>query len=116
MCSGRIRKPTPAGDNTRDRGRRRVAGLLAILVTGLAACAPAVRAPEITREHAIEIARHEVSFTPDQIDAVRAMSAITPVWRVTMRGRRPGQPPELFDTVVVDIDRRTGAIVSISRP
>ena len=93
-----------------------MAGLLAILIIGVAACGPVAPAPEITREHAIEIARREVSFTPDQIDAVREMSGLTPVWRVTMRGRRPGQPPELFETAVVEIDRRTGAVVSILRP
>ena len=116
MCSGRIRKPThEAGREHRRRGLS-VAGAICLLIAGLAACAPRAPSPEITREHAIEIARREVSFTPDQIDAVRATSGLTPVWRVTLRGRRPGQPPELFETAVVEIDRRTGDVVTISRP
>lgn len=89
---------------------------MCLLIAGLAACAPRAAAPEITREHAIEIASREVSFTSDRTDAVRAVSELVPVWRVTLRGRRPGQPPELFETAVVEIDRRTGDIVSISGP
>jgi hypothetical protein len=93
-----------------------MAALVAILITAAAACAPAAPGPEITREHAVEIARREVPFTPDQVEAVRALSGTTRVWRVTLRGRRPGQPPELFETAVVEIDRRTGAVISVSRP
>jgi len=34
---------------------------------------------------------------------------------VTIRGRLPGQPPELFETRIFEIDRRTGVIVSVAR-
>ena len=89
---------------------------LIVLAAAIAACANRPGAAEISREHAIEIARREVSFEPDRIEAIRATSGMTLVWRVTLTGRRPGQPAELFDTVVVEIDRRGGTIVSISRP
>jgi len=96
---------------------RRRPGAVIVLVVGamLASCMHGATATEITREHAIEIARREVSFQPDRVDAVRAMSGVTPVWRVTLRGRLPGQRPPLFETVLVAVHRRTGAVVSIAR-
>jgi len=102
--------------------RRRRAVIRAVLAGALlagtvcAACANRTSTSEISREHAIEIARREVSFQPDSIEAIRATSGATPVWRVTLRGRLPNQPPGLFETVVVEIDRRSGEIVSIARP
>jgi hypothetical protein len=70
---------------------------------------------EITRERAIEIARPHVSFAPDRIDAQRTTSGTLGIWRVTFQGRLPGQPPGLFDTAIVDVDRVTGEVVSIGR-
>lgn len=95
---------------------RRHSAVLALLAGAmLAACMHGTPGTEITREHAIEIARQEVSFQPDQVEAVRAVSGATPVWRVTLRGQLPGQPPPLFETTIVDVHRRTGAVVSIAR-
>jgi hypothetical protein len=70
---------------------------------------------EITRDRAIEIARQQVSFQPDNIDTQPTTANERRVWRVTMRGRLPGQPPGLFETAVVTIDRSTGEVVSIAR-
>ena len=70
---------------------------------------------EVTRERAIEIARKQISFQPDNIDAERTTANQRPVWRVTMRGRLPGQPPGLFETAVVTIDRSSGEVISIAR-
>jgi hypothetical protein len=70
---------------------------------------------EISRDRAIEIARQQISFQPDNTEAVRATSNGRPVWRVTFRGRLPGQPPGLFETAIVDVDRTNGQIVSIAR-
>ncbi|MGH9257326.1 MAG: hypothetical protein ACRD3C_22430, partial [Vicinamibacterales bacterium] len=56
-----------------------------------------------------------VSFTPDTIEAVQATSGTRAIWRVTFRGRLPGQPPGLFETAIVEIDRLTGGVVSLSR-
>ena len=43
------------------------------------------------------------------------IAAGRPLWRVTFRGRLPGQPPDLFETVVVEVDRRTATVVSVAR-
>jgi hypothetical protein len=89
-----------------------------LLVVALASlgslCDPPARATEISRERAIEIASREVSFDADSVEAVQVTSAGRPVWRVTFKGRLPGQPPELFETLIVEIDRRTEEIVSLS--
>jgi hypothetical protein len=34
---------------------------------------------------------------------------------VTFRGRLPGQPPDLFETVIVEVDRLSGEVVSVGR-
>ncbi len=93
---------------------RHIAVLCFVVLTSLAATcrAPSV---EITRERAIDIARSQVSFTPDTIHAIGSTSSGRPVWRVTFRGRLPGQPPGLFETAIVDVDRVTGEIVRLVR-
>jgi len=70
---------------------------------------------EISRDKAIEIARQQVSFQPDNIDAERTTSNARAVWRVTLKGRLPGQPPGLFETAIVEIDRVSSAVVSVAR-
>jgi len=70
---------------------------------------------ELSRERAIDIARQQVTFQPDSIEAERTTSGTRPVWRVTFRGRLPGQPPGLFETAIVEIDRRSGEVVSVAR-
>jgi hypothetical protein len=52
---------------------------------------------------------------PESIEAERAISAGRAVWRVTFRGRLPGQPPLLFETIIVEVDRQSGEVVSIAR-
>ena len=69
----------------------------------------------MSREQALEIARPEVSFEPDSVDAVLSTSATPPVWRVTFSGRLPGQPEGLFETLIVEVDASSGDIVSIGR-
>lgn len=76
---------------------------------------PLASPTEISRDRAIEIARPHVSFKPDSVEAERAASRAGPVWRVTFRGRLPGQPPGLFEVAIIEIDRRTGKVVSIGR-
>lgn len=95
--------------------RHHVAILCVAAVCSLAATCPGPSQAEISRERAIEIARPHVSFEPDSVEAERATSAGRPVWRVTFRGRLPGQPPPLFETIVVEVDRHTGEVVSIAR-
>jgi uncharacterized membrane protein YkoI len=82
----------------------------------LAVTCPAVPADaRVTREQAIEIARKEVSFQPDTVEAALDRSGERPVWRVTFRGRLPGQPPGLFETRIVEVDAESGDVVSIAR-
>ncbi len=88
---------------------------LAILTVLAVACIRPSPVNEISRERAIEIARGQVSFHPDSIVAVRATSGARAVWRVTFRGRLPGQPPLLFETMIVEVDRRSGEVVRIAR-
>jgi hypothetical protein len=70
---------------------------------------------EISRDRAVDIARSQVTFVPSSVEAVKASASGHRVWRVTIRGHLPGQPPELFETRVFEIDRVTGAIVSVAR-
>lgn len=97
--------------------RRAAAPFWAAALVACAACASAPPgAGDVDRERAVATATAQVSFQPSAVDAVRTTAGGTPIWRVTLRGRLPGQPPELFETVVVEIDRRTGEVVRLARP
>jgi hypothetical protein len=88
----------------------------AAIVLLLAAIGCASAAPRgITRDRAIAIAVAQVKWTPLTAAAVRATSNSRPIWRVTLKGRLPGQPPLLFETAIVDLDARTGEILSLSK-
>jgi hypothetical protein len=94
---------------------------MAIAVMG-ALCEPHTKSTdskptEISRERAIEIARAEVRFSADSVEAVQVRSEVPgnpTVWRVTFKRRLPDAPPGLFDMRIVEIDVRTGRIVSVS--
>ena len=97
-------------------GRRSCTILALAMVTWLAAaCIRPALAQEITRERAVEVARDHTSFQPSSIDASRTTASGRGIWRITLRGRLPGQPPLLFETIIVDIDRRSGEVVSVAR-
>lgn len=64
-------------------------GIWALLLLAMA-CPAGPLESQISREQAIEIARQEVSFQPDSIEAVLSESRERPLWRVTFRGRLPG--------------------------
>jgi hypothetical protein len=70
---------------------------------------------KITLDQAVEIARQEVSFEPESVGTERSTSDSRAVWRVTFRGRLPGQPPGLFETLIVEVDSDTGEVVSVGR-
>ena len=89
-------------------------GIWALLLLAMA-CPVGPLESQISREQAIEIARQELSFEPDSMEAVLSESRERPLWRVTFRGRLPGQPPGLFETVIIEVDARSGDVVSISR-
>jgi hypothetical protein len=99
-------------------GHRRVSGNRALIVLVgalLAACRSASPAVEIPRDRAVAIARRELTFEPSSTQVRKTESGSRPVWRVEFRGRLPGQPPMLFETRVIEVDRITGAIVSVTR-
>jgi hypothetical protein len=96
-------------------GRRAAVVSLVILTIASLSCARRHARSEIGREHAIQIACGQFSFQPSSIEAVKATSNGRPVWRVTIRARLPGQPPGLFETRIVDVDRQTAAILSIAQ-
>ena len=83
-------------------------------LTGLGATC-STRPTEITRERAIAIAQVHVSFDAASVDTEKVTEEGRRVWRVTFRGRLPGQPPGLFETAVIEIDRQSGEVVSIAR-
>ena len=85
---------------------------MAVAATG-ALCNP-IRSTDIGRERAIEIARQEVQFTVDSAEAIQTTSEGRAIWRVTIKGRLPDQPPGLFETRIFDIDAQSGKIVSLS--
>ena len=80
-----------------------------------AACRSAATRAEIPRDRAVAIARKEITFEPTSTSARKETSGGRQVWRVEFRGRLPGQPPMLFEVRIVEIDRVTGEIISVSR-
>jgi hypothetical protein len=85
---------------------------VALLIAG---CASAPPSGEITRDRALAIARAQVTWQPFDASATRSSSNGRRIWKVTLKGRLPGQPPGLFETVAVEIDAITGAIVSVTK-
>ena len=97
-------------------GFRSYQGILVAPAALLALACPAGPVePKITRDQAIEIARQEVSFEPERTEAELLTSDRGTVWRVTCRGRLPGQPPGLFETMIVEVDARNGDVVCVAR-
>lgn len=122
MCSGPIPMVTstrtePAAARPARLEWSRIGRLVLVSGAVLMSLAPMCAGPsslELPRDRAIEIARSRVSFAPDTVDAMRTTSSGRMVWRVTFRGRLPDQPPGLFETAIVDLDRVTGEIVSVA--
>ena len=90
-------------------------GTIALLLGFAVACASAGGQPAITRDRAIAIARAQVKWEPFEVDARRATSNGVPIWRITLKGRLPGQPPPFVESSVVEIDAATGQILSVSK-
>jgi uncharacterized membrane protein YkoI len=93
--------------------RRPVLLIVATVFSVAATCGPP--RTTISRERAITIASSQISFSPDSVEAQLTTTGGASVWRVTFRGRLPGQPPPLFETVIVEIDAQSGRIVSVAR-
>jgi hypothetical protein len=78
-------------------------------------CATASPSTGITRDRAVAIARAQVRWQPFDVAASRLRSNGRSIWRVTLKGRLPDQPPMLYETAIIDLDAATGAIVSLSK-
>jgi hypothetical protein len=72
-----------------------------VLLLAALGCASAAPRAGIRQERAIEIASAEVKWKPFDVAARPATSNGRQIWRVTLKGRLPGQPPLLFETVSV---------------
>jgi hypothetical protein len=92
----------------------RCAAGLALVIVFVTACAH-LRATELSRDRAITIAKTQVRFDPFDVTADRMRTSGGTVWRVVLKGRLPGQPPMLFETVVVEIDAITGSVLSVAK-
>lgn len=80
----------------------------------LLACAPVAPAgSELDEAAAIEIARQEVKFEPQSVEAERLVVDGRKVWRITFRGT-PGPPP-LVPIMIVTLDRVSGQVISLAR-
>ena len=54
-------------------------------------------------------------FEPDGVETALVTSDVGAVWRLTFRGRLPGQPPGLFETMIVEVDSESGEVASVAR-
>ncbi len=84
-------------------------------VIGLAPTCSPTSPSEIDRDRAIALARPQVKFEVESIDAERATENGRPVWRVTFHGKQyDAGLPGLRPITIVVLDRRTGEIVSVA--
>lgn len=83
---------------------------LALVALG---CPAGVVEPRISEEQAVDAARRQVLFDPEEIDAELAADAAAPVWRVTLRGRQPGQSVFDFAEATVTVDAVSGDVVRV---
>ena len=75
--------------------------------------ADAAEPPPIGREQAVGVARRQVLFEPETTLAELAADEDPPVWRVTLRGRRPGGSLFAFEEATVTVDARTGDVLDV---
>ena len=93
---------------------RRTQILLALALLIVAACASRSASQEISKERAIEIARQNINFEPDRIEAVKETEEGRPVWRVTFyKGSMEVNSTHLGQVSFVVLDRKTGEVVSL---
>ena len=74
----------------------------------------AAEEPAVGREQAVGVARRQVLFQPETELAELAADEEPPVWRVTLRGRRPGGSLFAFEEATVTVDARTGDVLSVA--
>lgn len=69
--------------------------------------------PAVGRDQALGVARRQVLFEPETELAELAADERPPVWRVTLRGRRPGGSLFAFEEATVTVDARTGDVLGV---
>lgn len=79
-------------------------------------CPSGVVEPQVTEEQAVDIAKRQVLFEPEAIDAEMSSDEAQPIWRVTMRGRLPGQSVFEFESATVVVDALSGDVLEIKSP
>ena len=93
--------------------------LARLCVTPLAlvalSCPGGVVEPQVSEEQAVDIARRQVLFEPEAVDAELAAGAEPPAWRVTLRGRLPGQSVFDFEEATVTVDAVSGDVVGVDQ-
>lgn len=85
------------------------------VLVAVQACASAPPRQTIDRDRAVAIARRQVPWQPFDITARQLAVDGRLIWRVTLKGRLPGQPPLLFETAIVEIDAKTGEVSSVAK-
>ena len=80
---------------------------------GTGAAPQAAAEPAVGRDQALGVARRQVLFEPETELAELAADEQPPVWRVTLRGRRPGGSLFAFEEATVTVDARTGDVLGV---
>ncbi|MCE2543324.1 MAG: PepSY domain-containing protein [Acidobacteria bacterium] len=78
-------------------------------------CPGGVVEPQVSEQQAVDVARRQVLFEPEAVDAEMAADAQPPVWRVTLRGRLPGQSVFDFEEATVTVDAFTGDVIGVDQ-
>ena len=76
-------------------------------------CPAGVVDPQVDETQAVDIARRQVLFEPENVEAEISTDEQPPVWRVMLRGRLPGQSVFEFETATVRIDAVTGDVLGV---
>ena len=76
-------------------------------------CPAGVVEPQVDETQAVDIARRQVLFEPENVEAEISTDEQPPVWRVMLRGRLPGQSVFEFETATVRIDAVTGDVLGV---
>ena len=78
-------------------------------------CPAGVVEPQVSEEQAVDIARRQVLFEVEAVDAEMTADADPPVWRVTLRGRLPGRSVFDFEEATVTVDAVTGDVIGVDQ-
>ena len=86
---------------------------LAPLALVALSCPPEVVEPQVDETQAIAIATRQVLFEPETVEAELDREVAPPLWRVTLRGRLPGQSVFAFEETQVEVDAVSGNVLRV---